>query len=476
MRTDRAGLSRPMASLWRLPGYGWFYLAATLARLADEMLAIAVVLLVLDRTSSAALAGATVAAASLPSVLTGPVLGAWLDRTRHRRAALAANQVLLASTLLGLLLAAGRAPGWVVPALAVAGGIGAPMLTGGITSMIPLLVPHALLPRANALEAASFNTAAVLGPALAATVTARFGPATAVALEAGIALLGLAAIARMPPVHAAGGPEPATDALSAGSTAGAERSGPALQPGRAGPIGGAEPPASSLGGALRAGLAHLVRTPVLRGVTVTTSLAMGAQGLLPVALPLLSERLGAGRGAAGYLFAAQEVGAIAGALLAVRVAAWPAERIVMGGTAVVAAGTAGLALVPSFPVAVAVAAATGLAAGPAFAALFAVRQQWSPAGVRAHIFTTGASLKIGAYAVGAALAGPTLAGVGPRGAVVATAAAEVVAVISGLAASRSRSPAITGLDASRSRSPAIARRPAPTDAPRRSGDPGDATR
>ncbi len=396
----------PPGSIWRLPGYAGFFLAATLGRVADEMLAIAVVLLVLDRTSSPALAGATVAAASLPSVLTGPVLGAWLDRTRHRRAALAANQVLLAAALLGMLLAAGRAPAWMVPALAVVGGIGAPMLTGGITSMVPLLVPPGLLPRANALEAASFNSAAVLGPALAATAAARFGPATAVALEAGIALVGLAAIARIRPLHA-------TDPTGQAATT------------------------HPLGAALRAGLAHLARTPVLRGVTVTSSLAMGAQGLLPIAFPLLSERLGAGRGAAGYLFAAQEVGAIAGALLAVRVAAsWHAERLVMGGTLLVAAGTAGLALAPSFPAAVAVAAAIGLAAGPAFAALFAVRQQWSPDPLRGQIFTTGASLKIGAYAIGAAVAGPTLAGIGPRGAVATTAGVELLAVLTGLGASR----------------------------------------
>jgi MFS family permease len=396
----------PPGSIWRLPGYAGFFLAATLGRVADEMLAIAVVLLVLDRTSSPALAGATVAAASLPSVLTGPVLGAWLDRTRHRRAALAANQVLLAAALLGMLLAVGRAPAWMVPALAVVGGIGAPMLTGGITSMVPLLVPPGLLPRANALEAASFNSAAVLGPALAATAAARFGPATAVALEAGIALVGLAAIARIRPLHA-------TDPTGQAATT------------------------HPLGAALRAGLAHLAGTPMLRGVTVTSSLAMGAQGLLPIAFPLLSERLGAGRGAAGYLFAAQEVGAIAGALLAVRVAAsWHAERLVMGGTLLVAAGTAGLALAPSFPAAVAVAAAIGLAAGPAFAALFAVRQQWSPDPLRGQIFTTGASLKIGAYAIGAAVAGPTLSGIGPRGAVATTAGVELLAVLTGLGASR----------------------------------------
>jgi predicted MFS family arabinose efflux permease len=405
-RTASTVSFKPAVSVWRLPGYQWLYLAATLGRVADEMLAIAVVLLVLDRTSSPALAGATVAGASLPSLLSGPVLGAWLDRTRHRRAALAANQVLLASALLGMLLAAGRAPGWVVPALAVVGGIGAPMLTGGITSMIPLLVPAPLLPRANALEAVSFNSAAVLGPALAATAAARFGPATAIALEAGIAVLGLAAIARMRPVPAAAGAKGADG--------------------------------STLGAALRAGLAHLVRTPVLRGVTVTTSLAIGAQGLLPIALPLLSERLGAGRDAAGYLFAALETGGIVGALLAVRLAAtWRPERIVLGGAALIAVGTAGLALVPSFPAALAVSAATGLIVGPSFAALFAVRQQWSPAGLRGQIFTTAASLKIGAYAVGAALAGPTVTGVGPRGAIVATALVELAAVLAGVAASRS---------------------------------------
>jgi MFS-type transporter involved in bile tolerance (Atg22 family) len=59
-----------------------------------------------------------VAATTLPSVLTGPVLGAWLDRTARRRLALASNQVLLAASLLAIVAAAGRAPGWVLLLLA----------------------------------------------------------------------------------------------------------------------------------------------------------------------------------------------------------------------------------------------------------------------------------------------------------------------------------------------------------------------
>ena len=59
--------------------------AATLARVSDEMFSVGVVLLVLDRTGSAGLAGATVAAITLPSLMTGPLLGAWLDLTGRRR-------------------------------------------------------------------------------------------------------------------------------------------------------------------------------------------------------------------------------------------------------------------------------------------------------------------------------------------------------------------------------------------------------
>jgi hypothetical protein len=54
------------------PGYPAFLGAATLGRLADEMLPVTVVLFVLDRTGRPGLAGLTVAAAAFPSVLTGP--------------------------------------------------------------------------------------------------------------------------------------------------------------------------------------------------------------------------------------------------------------------------------------------------------------------------------------------------------------------------------------------------------------------
>src|SRR3954447_5762434 len=77
----------PEPPLWRTPGLAVLFTASTTARLANESARVALVLLVLDRTGSPALAGALVAALTLPALVTGPLLGAWLDRTSHRRAA-----------------------------------------------------------------------------------------------------------------------------------------------------------------------------------------------------------------------------------------------------------------------------------------------------------------------------------------------------------------------------------------------------
>ena len=74
------------------------------------MVAFTLALLVLERTGRPQLAGLTAAAYAFPAVLTGPLLGAWLDRTTHRRPALALNQAALVLTTVGMLAVAGRAP------------------------------------------------------------------------------------------------------------------------------------------------------------------------------------------------------------------------------------------------------------------------------------------------------------------------------------------------------------------------------
>ncbi len=160
---DRESLRRLRAQ----PGYLRFVSAATLARVSDEMFSVGVVLLVLDRTGSAALAGATVAAITLPSLVTGPLLGAWLDLTGRRRVLMVADQLLITAVLLAVVLMVGNAPDWTIPLVVLAAGLTYPLSFGGFTSLIPVIVPDELLAPANALETTSFNSALVIGPALA---------------------------------------------------------------------------------------------------------------------------------------------------------------------------------------------------------------------------------------------------------------------------------------------------------------------
>jgi MFS family permease len=113
------------------PGYQAFVGAATLARVSDEMFSVGVVLLVLDRTGSPGLAGVTVAAITLPGILTAPLLGAWLDVSGRRRVLMAIDQVIIAGVLVALALAIGHAANWTIPAITLLAGLTYPVTFGG---------------------------------------------------------------------------------------------------------------------------------------------------------------------------------------------------------------------------------------------------------------------------------------------------------------------------------------------------------
>src|SRR5918999_3650521 len=191
---DLAGLR----ALRRAHGYPTFYSAATLARVADEMFSVAAVLLVLDRTGSASLAGVTVACVTLPSLVTGPLLGAWLDLRGRRRRLMVADQLLAAACVTGIALLAGNGPDLLLPVLALVAGLTWPLSFGGFTSLIPVIVPENLLTRANALEAASFNVALITGPALAGTISGLWDPAASLLIEAALTLAALGLILLVP--------------------------------------------------------------------------------------------------------------------------------------------------------------------------------------------------------------------------------------------------------------------------------------
>jgi MFS family permease len=153
------------------PGYT-LLAAATVSRLATNTAPVALVLLAIARTRDARLAGLLVAAYTVPTLIAGPVLGAYLDQLRRKRLLFAVSQLVLAADLAAVLVLAGRVPGWLLAAFTLLAGASAPVLTGGYSSLVPLVVPRAALARANSLDAAG---GVADGPALAATLTVRQG-------------------------------------------------------------------------------------------------------------------------------------------------------------------------------------------------------------------------------------------------------------------------------------------------------------
>jgi MFS family permease len=390
-----------LARLRREPGYPLFWATATITRLADDMFSVGVVLLVLDRTGSPALAGATVAAVTLPSVVSGPLLGAWLDRTERRRSVMMLDQVLAASTLVGIVALAGNGPNWTLPLVALLAGSTWPLSFGGFTSLIPVIVPDKLLAQANALEATSFNFAVIGGPALAGTISALWDPAASLLVEAALTLGAIALIGRIP----------AMDAPVAGHA------------GR------------SLIAIARDGLRHVAATPPLRAVTAAGALNLGGIGLLTVAFPYFAlNDLGTERSVSGYLWAAFAFGSAIGAMTLMRVhARWAPQRVVI--FAIFGVGCLMLLwpLAASLPAALVLIALAGVMDGPNLSATFGARQRWTPPELLGQIFTTAASLKVGAFSLGAALAGPVVVAFDARGALLLAAATQFLAAGAGIA-------------------------------------------
>ena len=377
--------------------FATLFVGATLARLSTEMHSVAVVLFVLAETHSAQVAGLTIAAATLPTVVTGPLVGVWLDRSPHRRAVFLASPLVLAAAMAGFLAAGDRVPSYVLVLMGFVAGLPSPVRTGGFSGLIPTVVPEPVLPRAYGLEAVSYNVAGIGGPALAGAVAGAAGAGWAIVATAVVALVSAVVIARVPITPVVEAPRPFLPAL-------------------------------------RAGLSLLWRVRPLRSVTVATTVGQLWFGLLVLAFPLLAHDLGRPRAAGGLLFSVFALGALVGSLLYARVAARVSEEpAAMVAFIVFAMTLAAIALAPTFAIALVCAGAAGLIDGPLLAATLNLRQRWAPEWLRTQVFTTAASLKIGAFAVGSALAGPVSSAAGARGMLWIIAGGQVAAVLAALA-------------------------------------------
>ncbi|MFI9062290.1 MFS transporter [Streptomyces sp. NPDC053429] len=351
-------------------GFGRYLGAALAARFASEGMGMAVVLLALERTGSAAHGAFVLTAWLAPHVLAAPLAGAAAARARRPRLFHTGALAGFTAAVAALALLLGRAPTVVVLAVALLGGTCGPMVTGGLSSLVAALVPPGPgRDRAYGWDASTYNAAAVTAPAAVSVVAAlgSAGPAMGLLAASGALSAALAASLRYE-----------------SREAGAGRSG--ARPG------------------LTGGLAALWRVRQLRAVTSATTLAFVGIGSLTTTSVLLASALGS-PGAGGVLMTAFAVGALAGSLTLGRVTAVTPGRLACGALAGTAVALAGAAFTPSVAWTAAAFAAAGVCDGPLLTATLRIRSEYAPDAVRTQVFTLGAGLKLTAASAGAALVG-----------------------------------------------------------------------
>src|SRR5258708_13790628 len=162
--------------LFALRGFPRLAIGTLLGRMAGEMWQIALVLFVLQRFHSPALAGLTAFLALFPGLVLTPLAAALFDR--HGRVRLLLIAFGMAAVALTSIAVLSRTELLTPPLLLVivaVTSLTAPLSFSGTRTLFPLVVPSALWDRANAVDAATGSLAMVGGPALAGVLVGGVG-------------------------------------------------------------------------------------------------------------------------------------------------------------------------------------------------------------------------------------------------------------------------------------------------------------
>ncbi|MFL5882067.1 MAG: MFS transporter [Actinomycetes bacterium] len=241
--------------------------------------------LVLRLTNAALPLGITLALQFSPMLAFGAWAGLVADRVDKRRLLLATQTAMAVLALaLGALTATGAVQLWMVYTLALLLGVCTAFDMPARQSFVSEMVGPDRVVNAVGLNSASFNTARVVGPALAGGLIAAVGIAPAFFLNAVSFLAMIGGLLAMDP-----------DRLHRRA---------AVERGR---------------GQIRAGVRYVWATPALRS-TILLVAVVGMLGLnYRVALPLLARfAFSGGPGAYGALAAVMAAGSVAGALVVAR--------------------------------------------------------------------------------------------------------------------------------------------------------------
>jgi MFS family permease len=370
---------RSYRALLRVPTLGRVLASMQVARVAQSMVSVAIVLFTLERYGSPAFAGLVTFASIFPGLLISPVAGALLDRHgRIRLVILDFVVALVALLVIGALAVADLLPGWLLVVIATVSSLTSILSHVGLRSLFPILVPEPLWERVNAVDSNGYVVATIVGPPIAAALVALIGGSLALVVI-GLAF-GVAAVVLV------GVPDPPSQVVATGRIL----------------VDAWE------------GMKYTWRNPTLRGLGFSITFGNLAHGMTTIVLPLIIlERFGLSAAVVGLAFAASGVSGVISAFLFGRMdtrrrewslLVWPMLALIPTvGLLHLAAGAAsvpiGLALI------VAEMLIVGLLVGPMDIALFTVRQRRTDPAWMGRAFSVSMAFNYLGVPIGAALAG-----------------------------------------------------------------------
>lgn len=205
----------------RAPGFGRLWAAAAVSLVGDWLSFVALGALTLDGGGGPFALAAVFAAHALPGALAAPLTGALVDRYDRRRVLVVAGALAAALTAAMAIAVAAGAPALATALLAARSAVTS-TVPAAETAAVRRLVGKDALDRANAILAATWSAAYVVGMA-AGGVAAAFGPVLALVLDAATFVIAAALHGSLPalPVEGRGGGLGAALAAAPGDTAAA---------------------------------------------------------------------------------------------------------------------------------------------------------------------------------------------------------------------------------------------------------------
>ncbi len=370
---------RSYRALLRVPTLGRVLLSMQIARVAQSMVGVAIVLFTLDRYGSAAFAGLVTFASIFPGLLVSPIAGALLDRHGRLRLVMLDYVVAMAAmAVIGVLALANLLPGPLLVLIAVVSSLTSILSHVGLRSLFPIMVPEPLWERVNAVDSNGYVAATIIGPPLAAAMVVLLGGPVALMII-GIAF-GIAAVALV------GVPDPGSRVAS---------------PGR-------------ILASAWAGMRYTWRNRTLRGLGFAITFGNLAHGMTTIVLPLIIlQRFGMSEAVVGIVFAVSGISGMTSAFLFGRMDTRGREWSMLVWPMVALVPTVGLLLIaagqPAIPIGLGLVVAEmlliGLLIGPMDIALFTVRQRRTEKAWMGRAFSVSMAFNYLGVPIGAGVAG-----------------------------------------------------------------------